>query len=70
MEEAARVLAIGTDPADHGGEVDDDLRPAGLERAHHAVGGAEVEVGRAGNEDVVDALRLETTDDGATEESE
>ena len=28
VEEAARVLPVGADPADDGGEVDDEVRPA------------------------------------------
>ena len=48
VEEAARVLAVGADAADDGGEVDDDVGPAVGEGAVDPVARAQVVVARCG----------------------
>ena len=52
VEEPARVLPVRPDPADHGGEVDDQLRPPVGEGAVDAVLRPEVVVPRARHEDL------------------
>ena len=52
MEEAARVLPVGTDAADDRSEVDDDIRPAVGECVGHAIGRAQVVVRTSWHEDI------------------
>ena len=69
VEEPTRVLAVGADAPDDGGEVDDDVRPAIRQRAADPVRGPQVVVPAPGHEDVPGARGLEPAHHGAAEES-
>ena len=69
VEEAARVLAVGADAADDGGQVDDQVRMAVVERPPDAVRRAQVVLGAARHEDVRRASRLESRDDARAQEA-
>ena len=56
VEEPARVLAVGADPADDGREVDDDVGPTVGERPLDVGAATQVVVAAAGDEDVRDRL--------------
>ena len=68
VEEATRVLAIGADAADDGGEVDDDVRPAVGQGPVDAVGRPQVVVAAARDEDVGDAGGAQAANDRSAEE--
>ena len=66
VEEAARVLAVRADPADDGGEVDDEVRPSpSRERTVDAVRRPKVVVATARDEDFLRPCRLESRHDSS-----
>ena len=69
VEEPARVVAVGADPADHGGQMEDHVGCRGLEQAYDRGLVQQIELALAWDGDRTAAQRPQAIDDEGAQET-